>query len=264
MTLKTKLFGAGAALLLSTGAALAVPATAQTDLNVRSGPGTQYPVVGSIQDGESVDVGRCTGSWCHVSFSGGSGFANRRYLMVGGGAPGPAVVATPYIYDEPDYGYGYYDYGYSYGPSAFIYANPRFRHRHHSWDGRRWNGGELERRQLGGWRGRVRAARRRSSASLSLVAALPVLRLIGSVPAPGSVQRRRCQSWRRCGICRGRCKCPERSSAERTGWRRRWRSAARIRRVDGAWRDDKPNKRRVARPADNRRPLAFRQIRTRV
>ena len=40
MTLRTKLLGAGAALLLSTGAALAVPATAQTDLNVRSGPGT--------------------------------------------------------------------------------------------------------------------------------------------------------------------------------------------------------------------------------
>ena len=49
MTLKTKLLGAGAALLLSTGAALAVPATAQTDLKVRSGPGTQYPVVGSIR-----------------------------------------------------------------------------------------------------------------------------------------------------------------------------------------------------------------------
>ena len=61
MTLKTKLLGAGAALLLSTGAALAVPATAQTDLNVRSGPGTQYPVVGSIQGGETVDVGSCTG-----------------------------------------------------------------------------------------------------------------------------------------------------------------------------------------------------------
>jgi uncharacterized protein YraI len=142
MTLKTKLLGAGAALLLSTGAALAVPATAQTDLSVRSGPGTQYPVVGSIQDGETVDVGRCTGRWCQVIFSGGSGFASRRYLAIGGGAPGPAVAATPYIYDEPDYGYGYYDYGYVYGPSAFIYANPRFGHRRHGWQGQPgWNGG---------------------------------------------------------------------------------------------------------------------------
>ena len=186
MTLKTKLLGAGAALLLSTGAALAVPATAQTDLNVRSGPGTQYPVVGSIQDGETVDVGSCTGSWCRVSFSGGSGYASRKYLAMGGGAPGPAVAAAPYVYDdEPDYGYGYYDDGYAYGPSAYIYANPRFRHRHHGWHGRPgWNGG-------GNWAGRPggRAALLRSP--VSRVAALPDLRPTGSVPAPGSVQARR-------------------------------------------------------------------------
>src|SRR5258705_12314521 len=104
MTPKTKLLAAGAALLLSTGAALAVPATAQTDLNVRSGPGPQYPVVGSIQGGETVDVGSCTGSWCQVSFSGGSGFASRNYLAMGGSA-GPAAAATPYVYvDEPGCG----------------------------------------------------------------------------------------------------------------------------------------------------------------
>lgn len=149
MTLRTKLLGTGAALLLSTGAALAVPATAQTDLNVRSGPGTQYPVVGSIQGGEAVDVGSCTGSWCQVSFSGGTGYASSRYLAMGGGAPGPAVAAAPYVYDNGDYNdYGYYDYGYDYGPSGFIYVNPRFGHRRHGWSGRPgWNGG-------GNWAGR--------------------------------------------------------------------------------------------------------------
>ena len=152
MALKTKLLAAGAALLLSTGVALAIPATAQTDLNVRSGPGTQYPVVGSIQAGETVDAGGCTGSWCRVRFSGGSGFASRSHLAMGGGARGPAVAVAPYVYDEPDYGYGYYDYGYAYGPSAYIYANPRFRHRH-GWDGRRWNGGNWAGRP-GGWAGR--------------------------------------------------------------------------------------------------------------
>jgi len=104
MTLRTKLLGAGAALLLSTGAALAVPATAQTDLNVRSGPGTQYPVVGSIQGGETVDAGACTGGWCRVSFSGGSGLASRSYLAMGGAvAPGPAVAVSPYVYDDDYY-----------------------------------------------------------------------------------------------------------------------------------------------------------------
>ena len=153
MILKSKLLGAGAALLLSTGAALAVPATAQTDLNVRSGPGTQYPVVGSIQSGETVDAGGCTGSWCQVNFNGGAGYASSRYLAIGGGAPGPAVAAAPYVYDEePDY--GYYDDGYAYGPSAYIYANPRFRHRN-GWHGRPgWNGGGNWAGRPGGWAGR--------------------------------------------------------------------------------------------------------------
>ncbi len=228
MTLRTKLLGAGAALLLSTGAALAVPATAQTDLNVRSGPGTQYPVVGSIQDGEAVDVGSCTGSWCRVSFSGGSGFASRRYLAMGGGAPGPAVAAAPYVYDdEPDYGYGYYDDGYAYGPSAYIYANPRFRHRHHGWHGRPgWNGG-------GNWAGRpgrpggtppvagtaVGQWLRRASGQLAASGHRDRCRRAG-----GRLRfRRRARRWWR------RLQCPERSGAERTGWWwRRWR-AARIR-----------------------------------
>jgi hypothetical protein len=48
MTLKTMLFGAASALVLSAGAANAVPATAENSLNVRSGPGTQYEVVGTI------------------------------------------------------------------------------------------------------------------------------------------------------------------------------------------------------------------------
>lgn len=154
MTLRTKLLAAGAGLLLSTGAALAVPATAQNDLNVRSGPGTQYPVVGSIQAGETVDAGGCTGSWCRVSFRGGSGYASRNYLAMGGGAPGPAVAAAPYVYDDGGYtDYGYYDDGYAYGPSAFIYANPRFRHRQ-GWNGRPgWNGGNWAGRP-GGWPGR--------------------------------------------------------------------------------------------------------------
>src|ERR1044072_2104563 len=143
MTLRNKLLGAGAALLLSTGAALAVPGTPQNYLNVRSEPGTQYPVVGSIQGGETVAVGSCTGSWCRVSFNGGSGFASRNYLAMGGAAAGPAVAAAPYVYDDEDY--GYYDYGYAYGPSAYIYANPRFRHRHGHWQGRagRDGGGTL-------------------------------------------------------------------------------------------------------------------------
>lgn len=139
MMLRTKLLSAGAALLLTSGAALAAPATAQSDLNVRSGPGTQYSVVGSLRGGETVDVGSCTGSWCQVSFSGGSGYASANYLAMGGGAPGPAVAVAPYGYDDDYYDNGYYDYGYAYGPSFGFYAGPRYRH---GWHGRPgWNQG---------------------------------------------------------------------------------------------------------------------------
>src|SRR5436305_15303170 len=76
---------ASGALLLSAGAAVAAPATVQTDLNVRSGPGTQFAVVGTVQGGETVDVAGCTGRWCQISFSGGTGYANQSYLAMAGG-----------------------------------------------------------------------------------------------------------------------------------------------------------------------------------
>ncbi len=145
MTLKTILFGAASALVLSAGAANAVPATAESSLNVRSGPGTQHEVVGTIRAGETVDAGNCTGSWCRVSFSGGTGFANRSYLAMGGG--GPAVAVAPgYAYSEPYYD-DYYDYGY--GPSVGLsfYASPGYRYRHGWRGGRHWQGG-------GNWAGR--------------------------------------------------------------------------------------------------------------
>ena len=154
MTLKFKLLAASAMLLLSAGAASAAPATAETDLNVRSGPGTQYPVIGSIQEGEAVDVRRCAGSWCRVSFSGGTGFANRSYLAMGGVvAPRRSVVVSPYVYDDD-----YYDYGYAYGPSVGIYAGPRYSYGRYGygWDGRRsgWSGRGSWDGRVGGWAGR--------------------------------------------------------------------------------------------------------------
>src|ERR1700730_16719791 len=108
-TIRNTLLASGAALLLSAGAAAAAPATVQTDLNVRSGPGTQYQVVGSVQSGETVYVAGCTGRWCQISFSGGTGYANQNYLaMAGGGGPGYAAVAPGYA--DP----GYVDPGYAY------------------------------------------------------------------------------------------------------------------------------------------------------
>jgi uncharacterized protein YraI len=137
---------AAAALGLTAGAALARPAVSETDLNVRSGPGTGYRVVGVLQQGESVDVADCTGSWCRVSFAGGTGWASASYLAFGGdvgyAAPPPAMV-----YDDPFF---YDDYYYAPG-FAFIAPGFRHHHRHHRghWGHRgRWAGGGSA------WRGR--------------------------------------------------------------------------------------------------------------
>ena len=151
---------ASGALLLSAGAAAAAPATVQSDLNVRSGPGAQYQVVGTLQGGETVDVAGCTGSWCQISFRGGTGYANQNYLaMAGGDGPGYAAVAPGYadpgtVYDDTP-GYAYNDYTYDdYGPSVGLYVSPGFRHhRRHGWDGR-WNGGNGGNRVGGNWQGR--------------------------------------------------------------------------------------------------------------
>jgi uncharacterized protein YraI len=142
---KTKLLAAGAALILSGSIAAAAPATVSADLNMRSGPGTEYGVVATIPAGATVDVGGCTGSWCEVNYRGASGFASASYLS-GGGAPSAAIVAPGYDYG-PDYAYSgdYYDDSFSYGPSIGFYAGPRFRHGWH----RRWHGP-----RTGSWQGR--------------------------------------------------------------------------------------------------------------
>lgn len=181
MMTKTKLLYAGAALLLSAGAAAAAPAVSRADLNVRSGPGTEYAVVGVIQAGQTVDVAGCSGSWCQVAFDGGSGFASRSYLQMAAGAPGVGVAVQAPAYDP--YDYGYYDYGYSYGPSIGFYSGPRY-HRgwRHGWNGRPggWQHGG---RNAGNWRGGDRGNWRGGDRSGPRIGAG-----MGG-PQPGSVDR---------------------------------------------------------------------------
>lgn len=122
--MRTKLLAlaAGAALLAGTGMASA--ATVENDLNLRAGPGTNYPVIGTMPAGAHVNVRNCNGSWCRVSFRGETGWASASYLGGGGGRSTTVyrtrTYAEPsYAYVEPGYAYapGYYDYGpYAYSP----------------------------------------------------------------------------------------------------------------------------------------------------
>lgn len=77
--LKIAAFAVG---MLGAGAAVAAPALVTADLNIRSGPGTNYAPVGVLPSGAVVDVRGCTSgySWCRVNYQGYDGWASSRYL----------------------------------------------------------------------------------------------------------------------------------------------------------------------------------------
>ncbi|EKF41759.1 DUF1236 domain-containing protein [Nitratireductor indicus] len=90
-----KTTAAAAALMALTGIAAAdVTAVAVTDLNIRSGPGPQYPIVGAIGANQEAVIGGCQegSKWCVVSYNGVDGWAYSDYLTAPFG--GERVVLT--------------------------------------------------------------------------------------------------------------------------------------------------------------------------
>ena len=78
----TKPLTATAIVLALAAPAAAFTAQATTDLNLRAGPGSIYPIEGVINTSESVDVEGCiAGSeWCKVTHNGQQGWAYAAYL----------------------------------------------------------------------------------------------------------------------------------------------------------------------------------------
>lgn len=93
----------GAVIVLSAQCAAAAPALATTDVNLRQGPGTNYPIIGTIPGGSTVDVGGCQGQWCSVVWQGRSGFAIATSLDQGAGPPhgGPPLPPGAGGYPPP-------------------------------------------------------------------------------------------------------------------------------------------------------------------
>lgn len=71
-----------AATLLSAPASAATTAETTTTLNIRSGPGPQYDVIGVIKDNDQAIIEGCIeGSlWCQVRYNGETGWAYSKYL----------------------------------------------------------------------------------------------------------------------------------------------------------------------------------------
>ena len=74
--------GLATVLLSSTAALAAFNVIATTDLNIRSGPGPQYEVVGAIASSDAATVNGCLEGrkWCQVSYNGTTGWAYSEYL----------------------------------------------------------------------------------------------------------------------------------------------------------------------------------------
>ena len=76
-------------------AAQAAPGTITSNVNVRSGPGTNYGVVDTVRSGTQVDVQQCEGSFCYITKSGPDGWVSSTYIDRGrGGSSNPSVGIT--------------------------------------------------------------------------------------------------------------------------------------------------------------------------
>ncbi len=131
MKFASYLLGGVAALVIGAGSAAAATVVASNDLNVRSGPGVQYPVVAVIPQGDSATASNCNGAWCRVDFRGREGWASRSYL--GGAGASMAVTTT---YGAPDYSPGYgagYGYGDGYG-AGYGYGDPTVAYGYDNYD----------------------------------------------------------------------------------------------------------------------------------
>jgi len=55
---------------------------ANDQLNIRSGPGVRYRVVGGVPSGSAcvIKTGQCQGNWCKINFAQYDGWVNTRYL----------------------------------------------------------------------------------------------------------------------------------------------------------------------------------------
>ena len=75
-------------------ASAATLATATTSLNIRTGPGPEYPVIGAIPDkGQATVTGCITGSlWCQITYKGRQGWAYSQYLTASAG--GQTIIVS--------------------------------------------------------------------------------------------------------------------------------------------------------------------------
>ncbi|MFN3546447.1 MAG: DUF1236 domain-containing protein [Mesorhizobium sp.] len=100
-------FALAAPLSVATPALAQFSAIATTDLNIRSGPGPQYEVIGSIGASQATTVNGCLqGSrWCEVSHNGTTGWAYSEYLAGDFGGERIVISSAPAAVEVPEVDY---------------------------------------------------------------------------------------------------------------------------------------------------------------
>ncbi len=100
--------------------ASAAPGYATGNVNLRTGPGTQYGKIVVVPAGAALDVYRCA-SWCNVNYHGYVGWVSARYVSSGAYYRPPVTVFRP----RP--------------PRSGFVARPWWDDRYGAWhDGRNW------------------------------------------------------------------------------------------------------------------------------
>ena len=104
---KLRLIGLVAGLtMLGTVAAQAAPGYSTANVNIRTGPDTEFPSLGVIPEGDDVDIKGCLRdeSWCEVSWDGDRGWVFSEYLAFDRGGRyvalpdvGPAAFSIPLV-----------------------------------------------------------------------------------------------------------------------------------------------------------------------
>ena len=111
MKLHRLCLGFAAALFAASLPAAAHAATAVTtsNVNLREGPSTDYPVIMTLPASAAVKVEGCAQGWCKVDYSGAAGWISEDYLQ-GLAHPPTIVLPVPIVvpghhYRPPHYGY---------------------------------------------------------------------------------------------------------------------------------------------------------------
>ncbi len=122
--------GAVLALSLPTMAA-AANGYAVGSVNMRSGPGTQFTVITTVQAGAPVTINGCNAGWCDVIWGGVRGWCSDNYVTYGSYSapvyvqPAPVYVTPPvYVRPAPSFSFSFGRY---YDNDRYYYYRDRVR-----------------------------------------------------------------------------------------------------------------------------------------